>query len=74
MNYKPFSLGEIKRLEKTMSEERRAALEIELEEKIQERTEVMDEWIEGYMSFDAACELSAMLTEEIAELTELLNQ
>lgn len=72
--FKPFSVGEIKRYEMKDLSARRAVLEIELEEKIQERIDLMDEWADGIYSYDEAVERDQMLEEQIRELQEALRQ
>lgn len=57
-----------------MSEERRAALEAELEDKIQERIELMDEWADGVYSFDEARERDSILAEEIDDIQTALAE
>jgi len=71
--FKPFSQGEMRRLEMKDLSALRAVLEIELEEKIQERIALMDEWADGVYTYEEAKERDALLAADIADLQETLS-
>lgn len=56
-----------------MSEERRAALEAEMDERIQERIDLLDEWADGIYTYDEARERDGMLSEQIADIMLILS-
>jgi len=70
----PFSNGEIRRLEMNDLSERRAALEAELEELIQERVSLMDDWISDVYSYDEAKERDEMLAIRISDIQFALSE
>jgi hypothetical protein len=55
-----------------VNEELRAVIEAEIDELIAKRSDLLDEWEEGYMSYAEALELDREYAQEIDERIALL--
>jgi len=73
MSNKRFSRGEIQRRQAAMTDQQRRDLTERLDQLIQDRDDVNEEWIDGYISYDAAVEQSQMISDEIKEIILLLQ-
>jgi len=73
MTYKRFSRGEIKRRQEQMTDQQKRDLTERLDQLIQDRDDVTEEWTDGYISYDAAVEQSQMIGDEIKEIILLLQ-
>lgn len=55
-----------------MSDEERAVLEIELNELIEKRVNIIEEWADGDLTYEEAKAFDAMYAEEIRDLLDAL--